>query len=190
MRMLIFVLLHSHHSHLEHEEALDKTRQVMLLRVTKNLQALIKMGGHDNKQQAEMSVLDRKLGHLKHLLKDELRIRERKLLAVKAKINQHRIENGKLAAAGNMLTEIVGQRQQITDSKTQSEERTALLMEKSQLSAERRKMLDISEAQRYAYVCVCECLLSPTSSHKRLSHDNTTTYTHTHTPQTQHRRVV
>jgi len=46
---------------LEHADSLDLTTELQLLRVTKSLQSLIKMGGHDNQKAAELKILDRKL---------------------------------------------------------------------------------------------------------------------------------
>jgi hypothetical protein len=56
---------------LEHKDAVDLTTELQLLRVTKNLQSLIKMGGHDNQQAAELKRLDRKIEFLNHATREK-----------------------------------------------------------------------------------------------------------------------
>jgi hypothetical protein len=50
---------------LTHQEAEDQTKELQLLRVTKALQAIIKAGGKDSQQAHEISVIERKIDHLR-----------------------------------------------------------------------------------------------------------------------------
>jgi hypothetical protein len=49
---------------LEHKDAVDQTTELQLLRVTKSLQLLIKMGGRDHQKAVELKKLDQKMEFL------------------------------------------------------------------------------------------------------------------------------
>jgi hypothetical protein len=49
---------------IEHEEYVDKTTEFQLLRVTKDLQELIKVGGYDEKQKSEVAQLEKKIQYI------------------------------------------------------------------------------------------------------------------------------
>jgi len=49
---------------LEYRNYIDQTTEFQLLRVTKDLQELIKVGGHESRQANEVSTLEKKLEFL------------------------------------------------------------------------------------------------------------------------------
>ena len=71
---------------LEHRDCVDLTTELQLLRVTKNLQNLIKMGGHDTQAAQELSRLDRKIEYLKQSTRDRILLQKVKLSKLKKKI--------------------------------------------------------------------------------------------------------
>lgn len=78
---------------LEHKDAVDLTTELQLLRVTKSLQMLIKMGGHDNQKAAELKRLDRKIEFLSVSTREKCLGKKLKVLATKKKVRLQVREN-------------------------------------------------------------------------------------------------
>jgi hypothetical protein len=68
---------------LEHADSVDLTTELQLLRVTKSLQSLIEMGGHDNQKAAELKSLDRKIEFVSVANRDALLGKKLKLIKVR-----------------------------------------------------------------------------------------------------------
>ena len=99
---------------LEHEDSADLTTELQLLRVTKSLQSLIKMGGHDNQKAAELKSLDRKIEFVAAANRDSLLGKKLKLMKVKKKIKQQNRENERLYETVQELEAAVKERMQIS----------------------------------------------------------------------------
>jgi hypothetical protein len=100
---------------LEHKDAVDLTTELQLLRVTKSLQLLIKMGGHDNQKAAELKRLDRKIEFLNHATREKTLGKKLKLMQVKKKIRQQNRENDRLLLTVEELEAAVRERVQISN---------------------------------------------------------------------------
>jgi hypothetical protein len=96
-----------------HADAEDLTKELQLLRVTKNLQSLIKAGGQDNKSALEINVMERKAEHLRALTRDEIEARAKKLKQLRIKIKNSNAENERLGNSLVALNTLVEERKQI-----------------------------------------------------------------------------
>jgi hypothetical protein len=133
---------------LEHKDAVDLTTELQLLRVTKSLQVLIKMGGHDNQKAAELKRLDRKIEFLNHATREKTLGKKLKLMQVKKKIRQQTRENDRLLGTVQDLEAAVRERVQISnirdgdggDTRKQADARMKNLVT-------RRKLVDLAKLQ-------------------------------------------
>jgi WD40 repeat protein len=142
---------HGEYLDLQHRGAVDLTIELQLLRVTKNLQALIKAGGHDNRSAAEVSVLERKVSHLRQVTAIEAIERRKGLMRVQVKSRTQQRENERLRHAVMELEKLVEERKQIrrmAEAGTDSGVRAEAARRRQRFVAERRKMIDIARIQQ------------------------------------------
>jgi len=133
---------------LEHKDAVDLTTELQLLRVTKSLQSLIKMGGHDNQKAAELKRLDRKIEFLNHATREKTLGKKLTLMQVKKKIRQQNRENDRLLMTVQELEGAVRERVQISnirdgdagDDRKAADQRMKALVT-------RRKLVDLAKLQ-------------------------------------------
>mmetsp|Transcript_49008 Transcript_49008/g.96107 ORF Transcript_49008/g.96107 Transcript_49008/m.96107 type:complete len:717 (+) Transcript_49008:2037-4187(+) len=146
---------------LTHQDAEDLTKELQLLRVTKNLQVLIKAGGHDSKAAAEITLLERKFEHLRQITIQELASRKKKLAAFRVKVRHQSMENSRLGKTVTKLEGLVAERVAISKIKDESglgnqtvgegvtTGLTAVQEQKMEYIAERRQLLNIADAQKH-----------------------------------------
>ena len=99
---------------LEFQDAVDLTTELQLLRVTKSLQGLIKMGGHDNQKAAELKRLDRKIDFVSHATKEKAYGKKLKMMEIKKKVRGSSRENDRLMSTVKELEAAVKERMQIS----------------------------------------------------------------------------
>lgn len=124
------------------------TTELQLLRVTKSLQSLIKMGGHDNQKAAELKRLDRKIEFVSHSTREKTLGKKLKLLQVKKKIRLQNRENERLLETVQELEAAVRERVQISTIRDgeQHDERKASDTRMKALVT-RRKLVDLAKLQ-------------------------------------------
>lgn len=133
---------------LEHKDAVDLTTELQLLRVTKSLQSLIKMGGHDNQKAAELKRLDRKIEFLNHATREKTLGKKLTLMQVKKKIRQQNRENDRLLLTVQELEGAVRERVQISnirDGDAGDDRKAADRRMKALVT--RRKLVDLAKLQ-------------------------------------------
>lgn len=133
---------------LEHKDAVDLTTELQLLRVTKSLQLLIKMGGHDNQKAAELKRLDRKIEFLNHATREKTLGKKLKLMQVKKKIRQQNRENDRLVLTVEELEAAVRERVQISnirDGDSGNDRKAA--DQRMKVLVTRRKLVDLAKLQ-------------------------------------------
>lgn len=108
-----FILRHQQMLEIEHEEYVDRTTDFQLLRVTKDLQELIKVGGYDEKQKAEIDNLEKKMEYLQQVTDDRVRDRGQKVQKVLDKVRSNQVENEKLFETVNQLKQSVAERENV-----------------------------------------------------------------------------
>jgi hypothetical protein len=133
---------------LEHKDAVDLTTELQLLRVTKSLQSLIKVGGHDNQKAAELSRLDRKIEFLNNSTREKTLGKKYKLMQYKKKIRGQTKENDRLLNTVQELEAAVRERVQISnirDGDSGDDRRAADSRMKALVT--RRKLVDLAKLQ-------------------------------------------
>ena len=134
---------------IEHEEYVDRTTDFQLLRVTKDLQELIKVGGYDEKIKNEIINFEKKIDHLIKTTEDRIKDKQFKIDAVEKKIKHHEDENAALSATIAELSHAVSERENIWKIR-QKDESGEVAAQKKRVRAiiERRRLLDLSKAQQ------------------------------------------
>ena len=133
---------------LEHADSVDLTTELQLLRVTKSLQSLIKMGGHDNQKAAELKALDRKMEFVAAASRDALLGKKLRLLKVRKKIKQQTRENERLYETVQELEAAVKERMQISSIRDEGRlEETRAGAERMKALVTRRKLVDLAKLQ-------------------------------------------
>lgn len=133
---------------LEHKDAVDLTTELQLLRVTKSLQSLIKVGGHDNQKAAELNRLDRKIEFLNNSTREKTLGKKYKLMQYKKKIRSQTRENDRLLTTVQDLESAVRERVQISnirDGDSNDDRRAANTRMKALVT--RRKLVDLAKLQ-------------------------------------------
>lgn len=133
---------------LEYADSVDLTTELQLLRVTKSLQGLIKMGGHDNQKAAELKSLDRKIEFVASANRDSMMSKKLQLMKVRKKIKQQSRENERLYETVQELEAAVKERMQISairDEGRMAESRAGAARMQSIVT--RRKLVDLAKLQ-------------------------------------------
>jgi len=133
---------------LEHKDAVDLTTELQLLRVTKSLQSLIKMGGHDNQKAAELKRLDRKIEFLNVSTREKCLGKKLKMIGTKKKIRMQTRENERLLETVQELEAAVRERVQIStirDGEDHDDRKAADARMKALVT--RRKLVDLAKLQ-------------------------------------------
>jgi len=132
---------------LEYKDAVDQTTELQLLRVTKSLQTVIKMGGRDQQKAAEIKKLDRTIDFLAQA-QDEQTLEQRSALAsLQRRIQATSRENTRLAQTVSQLTVAVQERQQIKDIGGPSITTDVRNDQKMKQIVTRRKLVDLAKVQ-------------------------------------------
>lgn len=133
---------------LEHEEAIDLTTTLQLLRVTKNLQSLIKMGGHDQQKAAELKRLDRKIEFTNQSMEEVAKRKAEKLVKVQSAIQSQMKENERLMDTVKELENAVKERSNIAAIKKGEEHDDARIRDdRMKTLVTRRKLVDLAKLQ-------------------------------------------
>jgi hypothetical protein len=133
---------------LEHADSVDLTTELQLLRVTKSLQGLIKMGGHDNQKAAELKQLDRKMEFVAAASRDQLLGKKLRLLKVRKRIKQQSRENERLYETVQELEAAVKERMQISSIRDEGRlEESRAGAERMKALVTRRKLVDLAKLQ-------------------------------------------
>lgn len=133
---------------LEHKDAADLTTELQLLRVTKSLQSLIKMGGHDNQKAAELKRLDRKIEFLSVSTREKCLGKKLKMLGTRKKIRMQTRENERLLETVQELEAAVRERVQIStirDGEDHDDRKASDARMKALVT--RRKLVDLAKLQ-------------------------------------------
>lgn len=98
---------------LEHQDAVDLTAELQILRVTRNLQDLIKAGGHDSQHAAEHRKYDRKMAFLKAATGEKLLGKKEVVDKLRSQLRQRKKENDRLEVTVQHLQTSVKERLQV-----------------------------------------------------------------------------
>jgi hypothetical protein len=133
---------------LEHEDATDLTTELQLLRVTKSLQVLIKMGGQENQQAVELQKLDRKIEYVATAEHEKTQNKKQQMLGVKQKTQQQKQENQRLLETVQELEAAVKERVQINAIREGGSQDTRKAGDtRMQALVTRRKLVDLCKLQ-------------------------------------------
>jgi len=133
---------------LEHADSVDLTTELQLLRVTKSLQGIIKMGGHDQQKAAELKQLDRKMEFVAAASRDQLLGKKLRLLQLRKKIKQQSRENERLYETVAELESAVKERMQISSIRDEGRlEDSRAGAERMKALVTRRKLVDLAKLQ-------------------------------------------
>jgi hypothetical protein len=133
---------------LELRDQMDLNTELQLLRVTKNLQSLIKMGGHDSQKAAEVKRLNQKIEFLQQSSIEKMDDKRVKMKKVRNKIRSQKSENKRLLTTVHDLEQSVRERLQISQLKreeTKEERKAGDLRMKAIVT--RRKLVDLAKLQ-------------------------------------------
>lgn len=132
---------------LEHKDRVDLTTELQLLRVTKSLQSLIKMGGHDNQKAAELKRLDRKIEFLNHATREKTMGKKLGLLKIKRKVRTQNKENERLLETVQELEAAVRERLQISAVRADDSQEDRKAQARMKALVTRRKLVDLAKLQ-------------------------------------------
>jgi hypothetical protein len=130
---------------LDHQDAADLTTELQLLRVTKNLQALIKMGGRDLQTAAELQKAERNVEFLRAATNEKIKVLRGKLTHMVKKERALEAENERLRGAIVQLEHAVRERQEIRNIRRQP--RDSEDSERMRQVVARRKLVDLARLQ-------------------------------------------
>ncbi len=99
---------------IELEEYMDRTTEFNLLRVTRDMQELIKVGGFEAKQAAEVEKLEKKLEKMRELTDERIADRKYKWSKLIKKNSELQEENRRLEATVTELSSSVAERENIS----------------------------------------------------------------------------
>ena len=154
---------------LEHEDSIDLTTELQNLRVTKELQKLIAMGGMDNMRAAEAKAAERKMEFLAAANRDTLLGKKLQLLKVKRKIKQQNRENERLYETVQELEAAVKERMQISSirGQTQANHRTHSTLARGLTQHSAQRLVCSFVCLRFSCLRVCSRRRSPGGESRR-----------------------
>eukprot|EP01083_Nonionella_stella_P223307 795999_1 len=135
---------------LDLQDYVDQTTEFQLLRVTKDLQELIKVGGHESRQAGEVSNLERKLDFLEKVTREKIQEKRQTLLKSQRRLEEMTDENDRLTETVRELEVSVQKRKQICDireGRGTSMDPSRAARKRMEKIVTRRKLLDLASAQ-------------------------------------------
>eukprot|EP00742_Colponemidia_sp_Colp-10_P004312 GILJ01004600.1.p1 GENE.GILJ01004600.1~~GILJ01004600.1.p1 ORF type:complete len:1711 (-),score=393.32 GILJ01004600.1:88-5118(-) len=125
----------------------ERTKDVHMLRVTKNLQSLLR-GGDENRQKVDVDLLERKIEHLEKSTAEKVEGLKKQYRKLKKEVRMRHDENDKLQSKIKELTMNVAQREHIWKLRSSGEQESEQTHNKRFNDVmNRRRLIDLAKRQ-------------------------------------------